>query len=79
MTKEEVLGQVQEIFRSVFDDESLDISRNTAAEDIEGWDSMEHINLIVAMEKTFGIKFSIEEAGSLKNVGEMIDLIQKKL
>lgn len=79
MTREEILGQMQEIFRSVFDDESLDISGRTAAKDIEGWDSMEHINLIVAMEKTFHVKFNIEEAGSLQNVGEMVDLILKKL
>lgn len=79
MTREEILGQMQEIFRNVFDDESLDISGRTAAKDIEGWDSMEHINLIVAMEKTFHVKFNIEEAGSLQNVGEMVDLIFKKL
>lgn len=79
MTKEEVLSQVQDIFRSVFDDESLAVTRETAAKDIEGWDSMEHINLIVAMEKTFHVKFSIEEAGGLQNVGEMADLILKKL
>jgi acyl carrier protein len=79
MTREEVLTQVQEIFRSVFDDESLNVTWDTAAKDIEDWDSMEHINLIVAMEKTFHVKFNIEEAGSLKNVGEMADLIVKKL
>lgn len=79
MTREEVLGQVQEIFRSVFDDESLAVTRDTSAKDIEDWDSMEHINLIVAMEKSFHVKFSIEEAGSLQNVGEMVDLILQKL
>lgn len=79
MSKEEIFNQVQEIFRDIFDDQELSISEVTTSADIEEWDSLEHINLIVAMEKIFNIKFNIEEVGELKNVGEMISLIERKL
>lgn len=79
MTREEIFGEVKEIFRRVFDDENLTITEETTAKDVDEWDSMEHINLIVAMEGTFHVKFTIEEAGRLKNVGEMVDLISQKL
>lgn len=79
MTRQEIFGEVQEIFRRVFDDDGLAITDATTAKDINEWDSMEHINLIVAMEGTFHVKFNIEEAGSLKNVGEMVDLIAAKM
>lgn len=79
MTENQVFTEVQEIFRDVFDDESLDITNETNANDIEEWDSLEQINLIVAMENTFKIKFTIDEVSELKNVGEMIALIAKKV
>ncbi len=67
------------IFRDVFDDDTLVITDSTNAEDIEDWDSLEHINLIMAMEKEFGLKFNLQEIGELANVGEMADLIGRKL
>ncbi|NLG03441.1 MAG: acyl carrier protein [Clostridia bacterium] len=79
MTREAVMNKVQEIFRDVFDDEDLIIENETNSEDIEDWDSLEHISLIVAMEKEFSMKFDIKEVNKLENVGEMIDLIMRKM
>jgi len=79
MEKIEILERVQGIFRDIFDDESLDIKRDTYADDIEDWDSLANINLVVAMEKEFNIKYIIGEIQVLRDVGDMIDLIYKKL
>lgn len=79
MNREEIFEEVQTIFRNVFDDRGLIISDETNSEDIEDWDSLEHINLVVAMEKKFNLKFDIKEVGTLKNVGEMVDLIERRL
>lgn len=75
MNKLEILKKVECIFRDVFDDESLIITEKTSSSDIEDWDSLEQINLIVAMEKEFNVKFNIEEVSKLNNVGDMINLI----
>lgn len=79
MTREEVYENLNEVFQDVFDDEEIVVNDNTTAEDIEDWDSLEHINLIVAIEEKFGMKFSMAEVTGLKNVGEMVDVILKKL
>lgn len=75
MSREEVFEKLNEVFRDVFDDESIEVVDNTTAQDIEDWDSLEHINLIVAIEGKFGIKFKMNEVTGLKNVGEMVDVI----
>lgn len=79
MSREEIFKEVQEIFREVFDDDELEINDSTNAEDIEDWDSLEHINLVINMEKKFSLKFNLKEVGELQNVGEMIDLIFRDL
>ncbi|MBP5660104.1 MAG: acyl carrier protein [Lachnospiraceae bacterium] len=79
MTREEAYKKLNEVFRDVFDDESIEVNDATTANDIEGWDSLEHINLVVAVEKCFGIKFNMGEVAKLKNVGEMMDLILSKI
>ncbi len=79
MTREELFEEINDIFRDVFDDDTLVITDSTNSEDIEDWDSLEHINLVVAMEKRFNMKFNIKEVGQLQNVGEMADLILKRL
>ena len=79
MSREEIFEKVQDIFRDVFDDDELIISDSTNSDDIEDWDSLEHISLIVSMEKEFSMKFDIKEVNSLKDVGEMIDLIKRKM
>lgn len=78
MNKEETKEQVQEIFRDILDDEDLILTDNTTAHDVDGWDSLSHIQLVVAMEKYFKIKFSAKEILSWKNVGELIDSIVVK-
>ncbi len=75
MTREEVYGKLNEVFQDVFDDEDIEINDETTASDVDGWDSLEHINLIVAVERCFGIKFTMGETTGLKNVGEMVDKI----
>lgn len=71
--------KLQEVFRDVFDDEEIEIERDTTAEDIDAWDSLTHVQLIVAVEKEFQVKFSTVEVMKMKNVGEFIDLIDRKL
>lgn len=75
MTREEIYDKLNEVFQDVFDDEELTVNDATVAADVDGWDSLEHINLIVAVERCFGIKFTMGETTGLKNVGEMVDKI----
>ena len=79
MTREEVYKRLNEVFREVFDDETLIITDETNSDDIEDWDSLEQINLVVACEKKFNVKFDMKEIQALKNVGEMVDTILSKL
>ena len=75
MTHEALMSDIQDIFRDNFDDDSLVITRETTADDIEDWYSLEQINLLTAMEKKFGIKFTLDDVRGLANVGDMADLI----
>ena len=79
MTHEEIMEKVRRIFWDVFDDDTLVIEDSTNSSDIEDWDSLEHITLVVSMEKEFGLKFDLKEVNELANVGEMVDLIATKL
>ena len=79
MNRNEMLIKIHEIFRDIFDDTDLIINESTCSEDIDDWDSLEQINLIVSIEKSFDIKFDILEIGNLNNVGEMINLIRTKI
>ncbi|MBR4574370.1 MAG: acyl carrier protein [Lachnospiraceae bacterium] len=79
MTHEEVLNIVRGIFRDVFDDDDLIVEDSTNSSDIEDWDSLEHIALVVSMEKEFDLKFDLKEVNKLENVGQMVDLIISKL
>ncbi len=79
MTRQEVFTKLDEVFQDVFDDEDIHVKDATTAEDIEDWDSLEHINLIVAVEQAFGIKFTMGQVTKMKNVGEMADIILEKL
>ena len=78
MTREEAYVRVNSVFRDVFDDESITVTDETTANDIEDWDSLEHINLIVALEEEFGMKFSMGEVTGMVNVGEAVDIILKR-
>lgn len=77
MDKNEILMAVQDIFRDNFDDDSLVLTRETSADDIEDWDSLEQINLLTAIEKKFGLKFKLEDVRGLANVGDLLDLIDR--
>ena len=78
MLREEVFKRLNQIFQDVFDDESITVQDATTADDIEDWDSLEHINLVVAIEKEFDIKFNMGDVSKMKNVGEMADLILQR-
>jgi len=78
-TGPEIEDRLTAVFRDVMDDDSLELSDGLTAQDVEGWDSLNHINLVVAIERAFKIKFTTAEVSSLKNVGELAALIQKKL
>lgn len=75
MERNEVLDRVQEVFRDVLDDDEIVLTDQTTADDVEDWDSLSHIQLIVAIEKAFHIKFTSKEILSWKNVGELVDSI----
>lgn len=72
------IDALEPIFRQVFDDDTITLHRETTADDIEEWDSLTHMNLVIALELQFKIKFALGELQRLKNVGEMLDLINKK-
>ena len=72
------LEQLNPIFRTVFEDDDIIVSRETTADDIDAWDSLSHMNLVMAIEMEFGIRFALGELQTLKNVGHLADLIEKK-
>ena len=78
MNKDQIIREVQEIFRDVLDTEEIVLTNETTADDIEEWDSLTHIQLIVAIEKHFQIRVTSREILSWQNVGEMIDCIASK-
>lgn len=79
MKREDVFDKLTEVFRDVFDDESIRVTEATTSNDIADWDSLEHINLIAAVEQEFYIKFNMGQVVSMKNVGEMADIIISQL
>ena len=76
MTTMEILNG---IFRMVFDDDTIQISPEMTANDIDGWDSLSHVNLTVAVEAKFGIRFNHKELLSLKNIGDLLNAIENKV
>ena len=78
MDKANILLEVQDIMRDVLDEPSIVLTETTTADDVEEWDSLTHIQLVVAIEKKFKIKFTSKEILSWKNVGEMLDSIIQK-
>lgn len=79
MTRDEIFAGVQDVFRDIFDENDLSINDSTNSDEIDEWDSLNHINLVSAIEKEFKIKFALGELETLKDVGSMIDLMYKKL
>jgi acyl carrier protein len=74
-----LLEEVQAIFRDVFDQPDLVITRESNASTVEDWDSLAHVNLVTAIERRYKVKFALGELQDLKNVGDMLDLLAKKL
>ena len=70
---------LEPVFREVFDDDAITLRRETTANDIEDWDSLTHMNLVMALELEFRIKFALGELQRLKNVGDMLDLVNRKI
>lgn len=79
MTRVEVFEKLNTIFRNNFDDEDIKLSDETSSADIEDWDSLEQINLVVVIQNEFQVKFNIDEVNAMKNVGEMVDFIMDKI
>lgn len=75
MTKEQAMARLTQVFQDVFDDDAIVLTDNTSAKDIEDWDSLEHINLIAAVEKEFKMRFTMKEVSGMKNVGEMAQIV----
>lgn len=78
MTREEVFERLNKVFRDVFDDDDITVTEITTSADIDDWDSLEHINLVAAVEQEFGMKFTMGQVVTMKNVGEMVDIILQK-
>jgi acyl carrier protein len=78
MTKDDIIVELTGLMRDYFDDSSLDLTRETTAQDVPEWDSMAHVNIVVGVESHFGVRFSISEVEKLKSVGDLVDLIAEK-
>ncbi len=79
MDRTEIYSRLTEVFRDVFDEDSITLSNEMTAADIDGWDSLTHIALISSAESEFGVKFDMKAVQKLKNVGAMADLIGELL
>ena len=79
MERNDILKRVEEIFREELDQEDLVLRDETTADDVDGWDSLSHVQLVAAMEEAFGIEFKSREILSWDNVGDLIDSIEKKV
>lgn len=78
-TQQELHEKLNTVFCDVFDDDSLRIHPETTARDIDDWDSLKHITLVLAVEKAFQVRLKAAEVGALENVGQMIELLHKRL
>lgn len=79
LTKNGIQEGLTEIFHDIFDDETLVVHRDLTASQVEGWDSLTHVRLLLTAERKFGVRISAAEAGQLQSVGHLMDLLQEKL
>lgn len=79
MTKDQILDQLTQIFRSVFDDDHIRLTTSSSANDIEEWDSLNQIKIILACEHAFKIKLNARKINTLENVGQMLDYLEREL
>ncbi len=75
MTESSTLEQVNDVFRGMFGKDDMVLTRATRSEEVDGWDSLMHVNLVIAMEEHFGIRFQTKDIAFVQNVGELVDLI----
>jgi acyl carrier protein len=78
MSDDVLLGRLDEVFRSVFDDPNLTVSLTTTAKDVPGWDSIVHITLVIEIEREFNVKFRMAEIEKLRNVGDLVAILAAK-
>ena len=78
MREEEITGKLKSVFQKVLEENDITITREMTAQDMEKWDSLRHIQLISEVERAFGVKFKLREVLSMKNVGDLVDLIHTK-
>jgi acyl carrier protein len=79
MNEDRIYPQLTNIFHDVFDDDSMIVTPQLSAKDVDGWDSLTHIRLILTVEKVFKVKFTTSEIGKLENVGELVTLIKSRV
>jgi acyl carrier protein len=78
MDEQQIYAQLEEIFQNVFDEDSIQVTPQLSAKDVDGWDSLTHIRLMLAVEKAFKVKFTSSEIGKLENVGDLVGLIKTR-
>lgn len=78
MNEPQIVARLEEIFHDVFDDDSLKVTSELSAKDVDGWDSLANIRLIITIERAFKIKFSTSDIGKLENVGDLVMLIKER-
>ena len=75
----DLMSELTQVFQDVFEDDDLVISRGTTAADVAGWDSLQHVTLILQVERRFGFRLSSAEVADLKSVGDLLDIVQRRL
>jgi acyl carrier protein len=78
MELQDIYARLTEVFQDVFDEDDIQVTPELSAHDVDGWDSLTHIRLILTVEKAFKVKFSTTEIGKLQNVGELVELIKSR-
>ena len=79
MDDEEILRRVEEVVRDQLDHETITLTRATRADEVDGWDSLAHVRIMIAVEEEFGVRFQTSEITSLKNVGGLVDLVKARV
>jgi acyl carrier protein len=79
MDEAQIYARMGDVFQDVFDDDSIRVSPELSAKDVDGWDSLTHIRLILTVQKAFNVKFSTPEIGKLENVGDLVELIKSRI
>ena len=79
MDESQIYTRLDDVFQDVFDETSIKVTPNLSAKDVDGWDSLTHIRLILTIEKAFKIKFSTSEIGKLENVGDLVAIMKGKV